>query len=387
MAITRKFGVFEIDEGGGQVTLKSGNTLSADQVTEGTNKFVTAAQKTNLDNIVDAGRKNLWTDGALKYWLEQITVTDPATSVYGSTLIQVKHLKASGTRGTMTIAQQALTPGVSPADYALRVSASGADSSLDADSYYLIRHYIYHGIRNHSNGEKITISFKVESSVADQKIGVVLRQNYGTTGSPSSEEILTGEIFTLASGVNSISKTFTTNSLTEKTFGTDNNDCLIIDIVVQCGSTVATALFEGSAFGFTEAVNLDFYELAAYQGEVVYDFVVSDDFFDVDRQYRKITRPICFYNVYAANALYFVNLYNNMIKTPTPSFFGTADNVTNGYFVYNYNGGTQLAGFTYTLSAGLTGIQITATKTAHGYTYNIGLTFAGASGIILDARY
>lgn len=283
--MANKFGGFVDTDG--VISMGSGNTLSADQITEGTNKFVTATQKSNLDNIIQSGRENLWTDGALKYWLERITVTDPATNVYGSTLIQVKHLKASGTRGTMTIAQQALTPGVSSADYALRVSASGADSSLDADSYYLLRHYIHHGTRNHSNGGKITVSFEVENSVAGQKIGVVLRQNYGTTGSPSSEEIITGEIFTLASGVNNISKTFTTNSLTGKTYGTENNDCLIVDIVVQCGSTVATSLFGGSAFGFTAATTLDFYELATYGGEVAYPFVASDDFFEVDSYYQK----------------------------------------------------------------------------------------------------
>ena len=287
MAVSRKSGILEIDESGGQVTLQSGKTLSADQITEGTNKFVTATQKTNLDNLKEKGRKNLWTDGALKYFLERITVTDPATNVYGSTLIQIKHLKASGTRGTMTVAQQALTAGVSLADYALRVSASGADSSLDADSYYLLRHYIYHGTRNHSNGEKITIPIKVASSVANQKIGIVVRQNYGTTGSPTAEEIITGEIFTLASGENEISKTFTTNTLTGKTFGTDNNDCLIVDLVMQCGSTVATSLFGGSAFGFTEATTLDFYELAAYPGEVAYDFVASDDLLSILPFYEK----------------------------------------------------------------------------------------------------
>jgi len=275
----------------GTVTLKSGKTLSADQITEGTNKFVTATQKSNLDNIIQSGRENLWTDGALKYWLERITVSDPATNVYGSTLIQVKHLKASGTRGTMTVARQALTAGVSLADYALRVGTSGADGTagdaLDADSYYLIRHYIYQGTRNHSNGEKLTVSFKVASSVANQKIGVVMRQNYGTTGSPTAEETIVGEIFTLASGENEISKTFTTNSLTGKTFGTDNNDCLIVDIVVQCGATIATALFGGSAFGFTEATTLDFYELGAYEGEVAYAFMPSDDKFEVYSYYQK----------------------------------------------------------------------------------------------------
>jgi hypothetical protein len=347
MAVSRKFGVFEIDEGGGQVTLGSGKTLSADQVTEGTNKFVTAAQKANLDNIVSRGRKNLWTDGALKYWLERTTITDPATNVYGSTLIQVKHLKASGTRGTMTVARQALTAGVSSADYAIRVGTSGADSSLDADSYYLIRHYIYQGTRNHSNGEKLTVSFKVASSVAGQKIGVVVRQNYGTTGSPSAEEILTGEIFTLASGENEISKTFTTNSLTGKTFGTDNNDCLIVDIVVQCGSTIATSLFGGSAFGFTEATTLDFYEFGTYEGEVDYPFVATDDIYIIEKNsyqksYNKNVLPgtASDYNGIYSDFLYFsatnaanftLPLKNRMVKTPVITFYaynGTSGNIT-----------------------------------------------------------
>lgn len=386
MAITRKFGVFEIDEGGGQVTLKSGNTLSADQVTEGTNKFVTAAQKTNLDNIVDAGRKNLWTDGALKYWLERITVTDPATSVYGSTLIQVKHLKASGTRGTMTVARQALTAGVSSADYAIRVGTSGADSSLDADSYYLLRHYIHHGTRNHSNGGKITVSFEVANSVADQKLGVALRQNYGTTGSPTAEEIIQGEIFTLASGVNSISKTFTTNTLTGKTFGTDNNDCLIVDIVVQCGSTVATSLFGGSAFGFTEATTLDFYEFGAYEGEVAYPFVASDDIYEIlsfykyYSNYARIRPHVC--NV---NLMYFPIFLDKMKKAPTISLSGIYGT---DYNIYNTAGSTQ-TGFSFNsyLADDSGSAHFTMSKNSHGLSDGFFGIITAAGKLIFDARY
>jgi hypothetical protein len=297
----------------------------------------------------------------------------------------------------MTVARQALTAGVSSADYAIRVGTSGADSSLDADSYYLLRHYIYHGTRNHSNGGKITVSFEVASSVADQKLGVVLRQNYGTTGSPTTEEIITGEIFTLASGVNSISKTFTTNSLTGKTFGTDNNDCLIVDIVVQCGSTIATSLFGGSAFGFTEAVNLDFYELAAYQGEVAYDFVVSDDKLEVLSFFKKsytdetaigsnntwsgATGSLTAESAGGLLGILFVELIPPMKKTPDVTLYdmaGAVDKIAN----YTNGGGS--------VSIGRTGVVYSAA--INNYRFGVyGPSTDSKTGIafhfVADSRY
>lgn len=376
------------------VLLKDG-TISADQVTEGTNKFVTAAQKTNLDNIVDTGRKNLVVDGTLKYWMERITATNPVTATYIHTLWQAKHLKSSGTRPTMTLSRQALTAGVSLVDYALRIAASGADSSLDADSYYLLRHYIYHGTRNHSNGRKITVSFKVASSVADQKIGVVLRQNYGTTGSPSSEEILTGKIFTLASGVNSISKTFTTNSLTGKTYGTENNDCLIVDIVVQCGSTVATSLFADSAFGFTEATTLDLYEFGTYEGEVAYPFVVSDDKLEILSFFKKsytdetvigsatwngATGSLTAASAGALWGLLFVDLIPPMKKTPAVTLYdvaGAINKITN----YTSGGGGSSVGRTGAIFSGINnyrfGVFGIADETKTGIAFHF----------VADARY
>ena len=246
------------------------------------------ALQDNVEKLIENNMENLIIDGNFDYWLETTTETDPSDGDYVHTLGQVKHTKSSGTRPTMTLSRQTLTPSdLARSFYAARVAASAADSSLDNSSYYIaIRHYIYQGVRKYADGEKITISIKAKSSVAGQKIGILVRQNYGTSGSPSSEENLTGEIHTLTTSWAEYETTFTTNSNSGKTFGSDNNDALIVDIFVQCGSTLASSYFSGSSFGFTEAVNIDFAQFACYRGEESYDFVARDD----DRAIKKFWR-------------------------------------------------------------------------------------------------
>lgn len=291
MAVSRKFGVFEIDEGGGQVTLGSGKTLSADQVTEGTNKFVTAAQKANLDNIASKGRKNLWTDGALKYGtLERQTSTSLATLGYVTTLIQVVHALASGSRGNVVNSTEVLAAGTRDEVFnCLQIAVDGADSELDTNSYYKYRHYIYQGTRHFANGQKIQGSFNCNSSVAGKKIGVVLVQNFGSGGAPDTEIVIPGTLQTLASGDNQVTYNFTTNSNNGKTFGTNNDDYLAIDIYTQAGATVATDKFADSAFGYSEATVLKLDSFQTNVGEVAYDFVATDDKVEVLEFYKVIS--------------------------------------------------------------------------------------------------
>ncbi len=247
------------------------------------------ALKTNVEKLQENNPLNLVIDGNFDYWLSAVTATDPATLAYIHTLSQVKHTKSSGTRPTITISRQALTAGdLSKSFYCNRCAAGDADSSLDNASYYIwIRHYIYQGVRKYGNGGKITVSCQAKSSVAGQKIGICMRQNYGSGGSPSSEENIVGGIKTLTTSFAEYNQTFTTNTNSGKTFGTDNNDCLIIDIFVQAGSTVASALFGGTAFGFTEAVNIDLCQLAAYRGEEAQEFIPQDDFDKIEEFYQK----------------------------------------------------------------------------------------------------
>lgn len=340
----------------------------------------------NIEKLQTNNFENLIIDGLFEYFLEHSSIENPATNAYGATLCQVKHAKSSGTRKTITISQQLLASGESnKSKTALRLASSGADTLLDANSYYIFcRHYIFQGTRHYANGQKLTVGFKAKSSVDGQKIAVCIRQNYGTGGSPSSEENISGAIFALTTSMAEYSHTFTTNSNSGKTFGDDNNDCIIIDVFCQAGSTVASNLFGGSSFGFTEAVNVDFTEFRAHQGEELYPFLRNDDRAIVHRWYRISTghRPRA--RSYTANVMTFpIYINNDFIKTPAISISGTAGTdlkVGTTASVYQ-------TGFTFAIALSGDTLLVDATKTAHGLTDGYLLVLSPDGYIEIDARY
>lgn len=339
--------------------------------------------------------KNLIIDELFKHWLEYDSVVDPASNDYGHTLGQVVHAKASGTRPTMTIAKETLALGeLEKGNTALKISASAGDTSLDATSYYIAcRHWIFQGTRHNADGQKIIVGLKAKSSVDAQKIGIVARQYYGSGGSPSATEILTGEIFTLGTAFGEYSHIFTTNSLTGKTFGDNNDDAIVIDIIVQCGSTVATSLFSGSAFGFTEAVDISVSEFRAFQGDVLYDSAYDPDTLEKIEQFYFIyqggtsSQAIRSHYVYTNEAKFVFQRELSLMKfTPSCALRGTANN-TGGHYVGDYNGGGIVTGWSFSVvPINHYGFHVTATKTSHGKTELI-LTMHYNDGITVDGRY
>lgn len=154
-----------------------------------------------------------------------------------------KHLYAvdGGTPpSTWTLAQVAITPGQLPGSfYQARMTTNGAGSGYGANSGFYLDNAIENGNRFYagSTNRYVTVSFWARSSIANKRIGIALFQNYGSGGSPTALEPLTGEVFTLTSSWAKYTYTFTLNTLVGKTFGTNLDDRLECCIWYQWGTT------------------------------------------------------------------------------------------------------------------------------------------------------
>lgn len=180
-----------------------------------------------------------------------------------------------GTRPALTRSQQILTSGDIPGSfYYSRLLSDGTGTSLGNSSFHSYRQAVEFGTRFLCGlNKKVTLSFWARSNISNKRIGVNLFQAYGSGGSPSATETLTGEIFTLTSTWTKYTKTFTTNTLVGKTFGTDNNDKIDVVINKQWGTTTATTRFGGgTAESYGGAGYIDIAAVELNAGDVALPF-------------------------------------------------------------------------------------------------------------------
>lgn len=182
----------------------------------------------------------------------------------------------TGTLPTTIIhSQQAQTPGdVFGSGFFYRINTNGAGSGFGVNDQYSFGQRIENGTRYLCGASKqVTVSFRARSSITGKKIGIYLQQDFGTGGSPTTQEQINGTNFTLTSSWATYSYTFTTNTLSGKTFGTNNNDFLNIWFVEMWGSTYATKVGAGSAETFVGSGNIDFSQLQVNPGSVALPFM------------------------------------------------------------------------------------------------------------------
>lgn len=209
--------------------------------------------------------------------------------------------KNGGTLPALTLTQHALTPGeLNKSSYCCRLTTDGAGSGLGNNSYGQIQQRIEHGARKLcGDGRKITISFYARSSISNKRLGVNVGQNYGTGGSPSSEDWTTGTNFTLTSSWQKFTYTFTTNTLTGKVFGTNNDDYLRFNFSYIWGSDLASFISGAStAETFGGSGTIDIAQVQINSGEVALPYMpksFAEELRDCIRYYEKsyeyITAP------------------------------------------------------------------------------------------------
>lgn len=178
-------------------------------------------------------------NGNFDVWQRGTTYTGIATGSFLTDRFSLSHSADSGTFPTHINRRTAITSGSIPnAYYSYELNVNGAGTSLGAGSYYWIRQKIENGVRYLcGDGKKVTLSFWAKSDIANKRLGVHIRQDYGTSGSPSTAEVINGTNWTLTSTWTKYTHTFTTNTLTAKTFGTDNNDAIDLQFMYVWAAT------------------------------------------------------------------------------------------------------------------------------------------------------
>jgi hypothetical protein len=173
-----------------------------------------------------------------------------------------------------SISRQTLAPGTIPgATYCHRFSTGGAGSGYANDTYCRTMQLIEHGTRLLAgSGNKITVSFWARSSIANKKFGLMLSQEYGSGGSPSIMENIAGRYFTLTSSWQKFTHTFTLNSLSGKTFGTNNDDRLVVQFWYAWGSNHASLLGDTVEEQFRAAGDIDIAQVQVNAGDTALPF-------------------------------------------------------------------------------------------------------------------
>lgn len=270
----------------------------------------------------------------------------------------------------ITHSQQALTPGdIQGSFYYYRINVDGAGSAFGVNSSYYIRQIIANGARYRCGaGKKLTVPFWARSSIANKRIGISALQIYGTGGSPSTGDILIGNIFSLTSTWKKYTYTFTTSTLVGKTFGTNNDDYLSIDLYSEWGTTLAASRFGGgTAESFLGAGTIDIAQIDDCDGYAT-SFRPSD-IDDVNRKAFRYTfipqtsSVITRASTYTANTIVFDVPLPIQLRA-TPAILGTV----NTDIVVNTVAGVAQTGFTAAALVTSSGVRVTMTKTAHGLT-------------------
>lgn len=232
------------------------------------------------------GNFDIWQRGTSLASLTDVTITYLADHwyTYGD--------KNGGTPPTIAQSRQSVTPGeLDGSFYHFRISPNGAGSSYGNSMLYYLSQKIEHGVRYLcGDGKTITISFKARSSIANKKIGVYINQHYGTGGSPSSAEVINGTNWTLTSDWQDYEYTFTTNTLSGKTFGTNNDDFIAPVILFAWGSTYQERVGAESAETWGGSGNIDIAQVQLCAGDIALPFepnTFNEELIACQRYYQK----------------------------------------------------------------------------------------------------
>lgn len=208
----------------------------------------------------------------------ETSFTNPANQAYTLDMNVVVFANTGTLPTTIVHSQAALTSDeVYKSKFAYNINVNGVGSGFGASDAYGVAERIEHGVQALcGNGKKITISKMFKSDIAGKRIAVGLKQVYGTGGSPSAAEILTPTattIRTLTSSMVLYTWTFTTNTLTGKIFGTNNDDYLEYTEYVMWGATFATNnLGGGTAETFVGSGNITSTQKQINVGDAAFPF-------------------------------------------------------------------------------------------------------------------
>lgn len=334
-------------------------------------------QKITVDNLSTVFSNNSMArqaiiNGNFDVWQRGTTSTNPANNAYIADRFAVVLAADGGTPPSNIIhSRQILTSGdIANAFYHYRINPDGAGSGFGADSYYGIVQRIENGVRFLCGLNKtVTVSFWARSSIANKKIGLTLEQNYGTGGTPSSAEYINGDNWTLTSTWTRYTKTFTTNTLVGKSFGTSSPDILIPWFLTQWGTGTFAGRVNSTGVGETHVGSgtIDIAQVQLYAGNITFPFQpksYGDELNMCKRYYVKLGGDAYFYfgtcrGISATGAVGFLQLPFEMRINPTVTSGGNfgvtkADNsILSVSGIADDRVNKQMYSFTATCSSGL----------------------------------
>jgi hypothetical protein len=214
-------------------------------------------------------------NGNFDIWQRANTVTNPS----GTYTCADRWGRGAGADGgtfptTIIHSREALTSGDIPNSYYYyRININGAGSSYGTNSYHYLLQQIENGVRYLCGlNKKVTVSFYARSSITNKKLGISITQNYGTGGSPTSAELINGRYWTLTSSWTKYSHTFTTNTIVGKTFGTNNDDRLALNIWQLWGASSTSYVGDTVAESFVGSGTIDIAQVQLCAGDTVLTF-------------------------------------------------------------------------------------------------------------------
>lgn len=214
------------------------------------------------------GNFDVWQRGT-----SDTSYTDTATEFLADRWM-LRGNKNGGTSPTIQQSRQSITPGeMNKSQYFHRLTVDGAGSSFGNSSYHVFEQRIETGVKYLCGaGKTITVSFKARSSISGKLLGVSMYQAYGTGGSPSSNDNLTGTTVTLTSSWQDVSFTFTAATLSGKTFGTTTDGYLGLMFWYQWGSSYQSLVGASAAESFVGSGNIDIAQVQVCAGDVALPF-------------------------------------------------------------------------------------------------------------------
>ncbi|MBW7454662.1 hypothetical protein ACFOLF_11970 [Paenibacillus sepulcri] len=230
-----------------------------------------------MEKIPTMSYKNWLINGNFDIWQRRTSAINPTFASFSAdrwklfTAISTSVLPTSITHSRQSIVNDEIPN----AAYFYRVNTNGAGSNYAADDAYLLQQLIENGTRYLAGlGKKVTVSFWARSSIAGKKLGIFLGQSYGTGGSPSAGESISGTTFSLTSTWTHYKYTFTTNTLKGKTFGTNGDDTLQVHFLYAWGNKgYASALgVPGRVETFGGSGNIDIAQVQVNSGDTALSF-------------------------------------------------------------------------------------------------------------------
>ena len=170
--------------------------------------------------------------------------------------------------GTFTVTPQTFTPGTAPiATYEGRTYVQGVTATQSAAGDYAIITQRIEDVTRYA-GTTVTISFFAKANTGTPKIGVEVKQNFGSGGSPSATVSTPAGASTLSTSWARYSVSVAIPSISGKTLGTTaNTSYLELNLWTSAGSTYATPASSIGIQNFTASiwgVQLEYSSSATY---------------------------------------------------------------------------------------------------------------------------